>query len=141
MSTNVTVGGSTYPVPLYGETGWAQGSGNLSQLLIALAAVSAGSAFMQISSATTTPITGSSTRTYLVNTGTLAITINLPSPDANTWLMIKDIIGNAGTNNITLHRHGSETIDGVAADKILTIPYELCMIVADGTNWYVLLEI
>lgn len=121
--------------------GWAQGSGNLSQLLIALAAASAGSSFMSNTSVTTTPQTGISAHTYLVNTSSLAITINLPTPAANAWLMIKDVIGNAGTNNITLHRFGSELIDGVAADKILSIPSELCMITSDGTNWYVLLEI
>jgi len=141
MPTNVVVNGTTYPTPLYGETGWAQGSGNLSQLLIALAAASTGSNFMSLTSATTTPITGATAHTYLVTTTSLAITINLPAPSINTWLMIKDINGNAATNNITLHRNGSELIDGVAADKTLSLPYELCMIVADGTNWYVLLEI
>ncbi len=141
MPTNVSVNGSIFPVPLYGETGWAQGSGNLSQLLIALAAASAGSSFMTATAVTTTPQTGVSAHTYLVDTSTLAITINLPVPAANTWLMIKDVIGNCGTNNITLHRNGSEMIDGVAADKVLTIPSELCMIMSNGTNWYVLLEI
>lgn len=141
MSTPVVVNGVTYPVPLYGETGWAQGSGNLSQLLIALAAASTGSNFMTITAASTTPITGATAHTYLVNTSSLAITINLPTPVINVWLMIKDVIGNAETNNITLHRAGSELIDGVAADKVLSLPSELCMIVSDGTNWYVLLEI
>lgn len=141
MPTPVIVNGLTYPVPLYGETGWAQGSGNLSQLLIALAAASSGSNFMSITAVSTTPQTGATAHTYLVNTSTLAITINLPPPVVNTWLMVKDVIGLAETNNITLHRNGSELIDGVAADKVLSIPSELCMIVADGTNWYVLLEI
>ncbi len=96
---------------------------------------------MTTTAVTTTPQTGATAHTYLVDTSTLAITINLPTPAVNVWLMVKDIIGSAGTNNITLHRNGSEMIDGVAADKVLTIPYELCIIVADGTNWYVLLEI
>lgn len=140
MPTNVNVNGIVYPVPLYGETGWAQGSGNLSQLLIALAAVSSGSNFMNLTAVSTTPQTGATAHTYLVNTS-IAITINLPQPAVNVWLMIKDVTGLAETNNITLHRFGSELIDGVAADKTLTIPNELCMIVSDGTNWYVLLEI
>lgn len=141
MSTNVVVNGVTYPVPLYGETGWAQGSGNLSQLLIALAAASVGSNFMTLTAVSTTPQTGATAHTYLVDTSTLAITINLPAPAVNVWLMVKDSVGNAETNNITLHRNGSELIDGVAADKVLSLPSELCMIVSDGTNWYVLLEI
>lgn len=141
MPTPVVVSGTTYNVPLYNETGWAQGAGNLSQLLIALAAVGASSAFMQITSVSTTPITGATGHTYLVDTSTLAITINLPAPVINVWLMVKDITGLAETNNITLHRNGSELIDGVAADKVLSIPSELCIITSDGTNWFVLLEI
>lgn len=141
MSTPVVVNGLTYNVPLYQETGWAQGTGNLSQLLIALAAASSGSNFMSITAVSTTPQTGATAHTYLVDTSTLAITINLPAPVVNTWLMIKDVTGGAMTNNITLHRNGSEMIDGVASDKVLALPYELCMIVADGTNWFILLEI
>ena len=37
MSTPVTYGGSIYNVPAYQDTGYAQGSGNLSSYLIALA--------------------------------------------------------------------------------------------------------
>lgn len=141
MPTNVVVTGVTYPVPLYTDTEWAQGAGNLSQLLIALAAATSGGGFMQITAVSTTPITGATGHTYLVNTSTIPITINLPSPVLNVFLMIKDVSGNAETNNITLHRFGSELIDGVAADKVLSLPYELCIIISDGTNWYILLEI
>lgn len=141
MSTNVVVNGTTYPVPAYNETGWAQGSGNLSQLLIALAAASSGSNFMTFTAVTTTPQTVATAHTYLVTTLTTAITLNLPTPAANTWFMVKDISGNCQNNNITLHRSGSELIDGVAADKVLTIPNELCMVMCNGTNWFVLLEI
>lgn len=38
MATIVTFNGTTYSVPAYGDTGWAQGSGNLSSYLIAIAA-------------------------------------------------------------------------------------------------------
>jgi microcystin-dependent protein len=37
MATIVTFNGVNYSVPAYGDTGWAQGSGNLTQYLIALA--------------------------------------------------------------------------------------------------------
>lgn len=37
MATIVTYNGNNYNVPAYGDTGWAQGTGNLSQYLIALA--------------------------------------------------------------------------------------------------------
>ena len=38
MATTVTFNGSTYSVPAYGDSGWAQGAGNLSSYLVAIAA-------------------------------------------------------------------------------------------------------
>lgn len=38
MATVVTFNGSSFSVPAYGDTGWAQGTGNLSSYLIAIAA-------------------------------------------------------------------------------------------------------
>lgn len=38
MATLVTFNGSSYSVPAYGNSGWAQGTGNLSSYLIAIAA-------------------------------------------------------------------------------------------------------
>lgn len=141
MPTPVVVNGVTYEVPLYNETGWAQGSGNLSQLLIALAAASSGSNFLTLTAVTTSPQTGATAHTYLVTTSSIPITINLPTPSANAFLFIKDVSGNCANNNITLHRAGSELIDGVAADHTMNVPYELCFIVSDGTNWFILLEV
>jgi hypothetical protein len=120
---------------------WAQGSGNLSQLLIALAAASSGSNFMNLTAVTVSPQTGATAHTYAVTTSSIPITINLPTPTINTWLMVKDVSGNCANNNITLHRAGSELIDGVAADHTMQIPYELCIIASDGTNWFILLEV
>lgn len=37
MATTVSFNGSNYSVPAYGDSGWAQGTGNLSSYLIALA--------------------------------------------------------------------------------------------------------
>lgn len=142
MSTTVTVSGINYFVPLYGETGWAQGTGNLSQLLIALAAVSASSpAFLQTIAVSSTPVSLTTGHTYLVDTSVGAVTLNLPAPAANTWFMIKDVTGLAETNNITVHRFASELIDGVGADAILSLPNVFCILVSNGTNWFILLEI
>ncbi len=38
MATTVSFNGTSYSVPAYGDTGWAQGTGNLSSYLIAIAA-------------------------------------------------------------------------------------------------------
>lgn len=37
MATPITFNGSSYSVPAYGDSGWAQGAGNLSSYLIAIA--------------------------------------------------------------------------------------------------------
>jgi len=141
MGTAVTVSGNNYTVPAYNDAGWAQGTGNLSQLLIALAAVTATTpAFMQTVAVTASPQTVTTGKTYLTTT-TSAITFNLPTPAANTWFMIKDITGLAGSNNMTLHRSGSELIDGAASDATLSIPFGLTIVACDGTNWFILLQI
>ena len=38
MATTVSFNGTNYSVPAYGDSGWAQGAGNLSSYLIAIAA-------------------------------------------------------------------------------------------------------
>ncbi len=38
MATTITFNGTSYSVPAYGDAGWAQGAGNLSSYLIAIAA-------------------------------------------------------------------------------------------------------
>lgn len=141
MSTNVTVNGVIYPVPAYGETGWAQGSGNLSQLLIALAAATASSpSFMQYVSVTSTPTTMATGHTYLVSSNSVAATLNVPQPSANTWFIVKDVGNNASSNNITIHRFGSELIDGVASDKVCSLNKGVWILTSDGTNWFSILD-
>lgn len=142
MGTSVTVAGQNYTVPAYNDTGWAQGSGNLSQLLIALAAnIATSPTFMQFVSVTASPQAVLNGKTYLTTTSSVAITFNLPAPAANLWFIVKDISGDAGTNNMTLHRNGTEKIDGVAADATINIPDAFVLVVSDGTDWYILLEV
>ncbi len=38
MATSITFNGANYSVPAYGDSGWAQGAGNLSSYLVAIAA-------------------------------------------------------------------------------------------------------
>jgi len=142
MATTVTLAGVSYTIPAYNEAGWAQGSGNLSQYLIAVASqIASTPAFMQTVAATSSPVTVATGKTYLTTTSSVAITFNLPTPAANTWFMIKDVSGNAATNNMTLHRAGSELIDGVASDATLNINNGLTIVVCDGTNWFILLQV
>lgn len=65
-----------------------------------------------------------------------AITITLPAPTAGRILLIKDISGTANTNTITLAPHASESIEGLAASKILQTNWGSWEIISNGTNWY-----
>lgn len=78
MSTPVTFSGNSYNVPAYQDTGYAQGTGNLSSYLIALAAavVYNGTSDITISGAgkglvVTTPDGSKTFRIYVDNTGQL----------------------------------------------------------------------
>lgn len=138
MSNTVVVTGSNYTVPDPHEKSWGQ---NVTDLLIALAAAVPGNqGFLSVVSVASTPYAAVSGKTLLVSTS-VARTINLPAPAISAYLIVKDVSGLCETNNITLHRNGSELIDGVAADKVMTINNEMLFLASDGTNWYVLLEI
>lgn len=92
---------------------------------------------------TTRTITGNLTvdttttdHVIFVTTSSGAISITLPTPTNGRLLIIKDISGQASTNNITLVRHGSESIEGLAASKLLQTNWGAWTITSDGTNWF-----
>jgi hypothetical protein len=76
---------------------------------------------------------------YFVNT-TAARSLTLPSsPAGGDHFYIKDVSGLSNTNAITLVRTGSETIEGVAANKLLNTDFAAWMLVADSSgNWWII---
>ncbi len=66
------------------------------------------------------------------------LTIDLTSTTvtAGRTVIVKDVGGNAGTNNITITTEGAETIDG-AASFVINTNYESVSLVSDGTNWFI----
>lgn len=77
-------------------------------------------------------------KVHLVDT-TAARTLTLPNPattKAPIW--IKDITGTASTNNITIARFASESIETVAASFVLDSDLGAWQIVTDNTNWFIL---
>lgn len=73
---------------------------------------------------------------FLVNSAT-AIQITLPPNKANSKFSVKDIGGQAGTNNITIVRNASESIEGVAATLTLQANYGAWSFVSDSSfNWW-----
>lgn len=135
MSTTVTVGGVNYAVPSVGESNWGQ---NVSDLLIAIAANISGGGFFTVVAVSSSPITGVSGRTYLVDTSS-ARQINLPAPALNAYIIIRDKDGTSETNNITIHRNGGEKINGVASDYACDVAYGTWWLFSDGTDWYSIL--
>jgi len=76
-------------------------------------------------------------------TTTGAVTsLTLPTAQAadGRRITIKDVDGNADTNNITIDTEGSETIDG-AATLVIDADYGFAELYSDGTNWFVLAKL
>lgn len=137
MSTVVTVNGINYTIPAYGDapsTGWGT---NLSSFFIAVAAqIASNPSLVQISTVTTTPTTVVSGHTYLVDSSSLAISLQLPTPTINSWFIVKDKGFNAFTNNITLLRAGTEKIDNVASSFVINNNGAAWMFITNGTDWF-----
>jgi hypothetical protein len=66
-------------------------------------------------------------------------TITLPAVanSAGRIFWIKDKNGTANTNNVTVARAGSATIDG-ATSKVISSSYGSLRLTSDGTNWFTL---
>lgn len=77
-------------------------------------------------------------------TDTGIVTITLPqisalttSANAARVFIIKDTDGNAATNNITINRAGSDTIDGATSVEI-TADYGVVILAGSGTEYKVI---
>lgn len=78
---------------------------------------------------------GDAQRILLVNT-TSARTINLPLATTALLFAIKDVSGQAWTNNISVVPSGANTIDGVGATRLLNDNFGWTFFISDGvTNW------
>lgn len=76
--------------------------------------------------------------TLLVDSSGGPISITLPSPAAvgdGREYFIKDKMGTASTNNITIIRAGAEKIEQVAANKIIQTDFGGARLVTDATDW------
>lgn len=69
-------------------------------------------------------------------TGAATVTLASGYKGAGRFVIIVDTGGNAATNNITINTEGTETISGAASWTINT-NYGYAIVVADGSNWYV----
>jgi len=51
-------------------------------------------------------------------------------------LILIDSTNSFATHNLTLVRHGTENIDGVAASKVISSAGYRGTIISDGSNWF-----
>ena len=76
------------------------------------------------------------------NTTGGTVTYNLPA--ANTGYMLYVFVDSsrtAGTNNITIARNGSDTIQGAAANQVInTNGGTLALLSTNGTDWKILFK-
>ncbi len=63
-------------------------------------------------------------------------TLTLPAPTVGFQITIKDSTGSSGTNNITIARHASEKIEGVAASYIMQSNWISKTFFSNGTDWF-----
>jgi hypothetical protein len=83
------------------------------------------------------PYSAAADEIILVDTSS-ARTINLPTPTSSGRITIKDAVGSANTNNITIARNGSESIEGVAANYVIQGDWVSITLVSNGTDWYII---
>lgn len=78
-------------------------------------------------------------KVHLVDT-TAARTLAFPAlvSGHGSTIVVKDATGTADTNNITITRSASETIDGVAASYVMSVPYGSVTFYSDGTNRWII---
>ena len=62
--------------------------------------------------------------------------MTLPSAVTNAAIVFKDSAGTAATNNVTINRADSATIDG-ATSQTISSNYGSMKLISDGTNWFI----
>ncbi len=87
----------------------------------------------QVAISSSTTLTNA--RIHNVDT-TAARSLALPAAAASVYLVVKDVSGDAQTNNITITTPGAETIDG-AATFLVDWDFGAVTIYSDGTNYFI----
>lgn len=97
-----------------------------------------GSSTVTTRTVTTSFTVDSVTTDYMIFCRTLsaAITVTLPAPTNGRRLIIKDIEGNALSNNITLAPHSTDKIEGLNVSKVLANSWGSWTLVSNGTDWF-----
>ena len=73
----------------------------------------------------------------ILNSAGGAFAITLPAPAAGLKFELVDMGNNLTVANVTLTRHGAESINGVAGNLALVTSGARYVVTCDGTNWWV----
>ena len=74
--------------------------------------------------------------TYLVDTAS-ALTLTLPAAaDGKAVIVVKDSVGDAVTNPITISPSGGAAIDGTVGSYLIDWEYGAASFMSDGSNWW-----
>jgi hypothetical protein len=82
----------------------------------------------------------SGTTPELIVYATGASTFTLPAPTDGRILIIKDTAGTAEASPISIVRHGTEKIDGIAAGYTIVNNWGSIVLCSDGTDWNILVK-
>lgn len=90
-----------------------------------------------ISSYPYTVLTSDAQKVLIIDTAS-ARTLNLPAASNSMFFMVKDGVGSAQTNNITIAPNGTDLIDGVNASITVRENHGSIGLVSDGVSkWYI----
>ena len=117
MATTVSLAGSSFSIPSYGDSGWAQGTGNLSSYLIAIASVTlqtTGGTFTlsaNVNFGATYGVLSKYFQTVAASPATAGV-IRLAIGDTIDWGTANNALGVSGT---TLQWNGADVLTGAVA--------------------------
>lgn len=118
------------------EDGQPSGSYILQYLRDFMVSVAAGTATTSRTATGSTTMLASDSVIFMNQTAAATVTL-VSSPVLNQMIYIKDISGNAVTNNITIDPPGSVTVDGNLT-FLLNNNYASVTLIFNGTNWNIL---
>lgn len=87
---------------------------------------------------TYTILTTDSNTVFLCNTTSGVITMTLPVANRGFHFWVKDPLGTWSTNNVVIAQNASETIEGIAASKVLQTAWGGEEFLSGNTNWHML---
>lgn len=120
---------------------WVNAAGNAVQITNGSSVVSAGSGVLSVDVPGAYPytvVTGDAQSVLIIDTSA-ARTINLPAATNLLTVYLKDGVGTASTNPITVVPDGTDTIDAANDDYIINSDFSVKGFISDGVaGWYVI---